>query len=540
MDRGDQLLHALSYNWQKKAPHKDPMRLRNLCMVQLTTSVTHAIKSKADRTCKGFQQMCDMLKTLPLELKTIVVQETTASQVINDHSTFSRILLLHLLSDVEQISIISDAASGSSINFSKEECIELLEKLDSVSSFSILGLHLEGVTFAKGVLSEIISRSPKLSSIHINGEEAATEVLAFIAKNPRGLHSLHLDDCSVSDRDVVNALVKSYKEADYWGDTEFTSINDPDIDGDFPPLCHLSIQSPSVTVCGAVVLLHYLRNLKSLQYSYWNSSICNLLYYLQKQSPKAAPFSLTSMSLWCVTEKSLDTLKFCPNLQYLMMECTNPALASMEALKNLPKLCSLTLRLIPEELIVSALKAVGKQLVHLHIEFEEYARTPIKWQTIQAIHAHARNIKRLELHHINIVTESGDTIAPLHSPFFSELCHLNLSSVDLQPALLSRILCKNASLETLVLDINQEALTDSAVMALVKNNQFNHLYDIYIRRGSLSTLSITNLMTLPSLEKVAIQLSQFPSLSAGTFSLIQNQIMKGNYRCRLENDDKDE
>ncbi|XP_064118680.1 uncharacterized protein LOC135223795 isoform X1 [Macrobrachium nipponense] len=524
-------------NWLKKAPHKDPMRLKNLCNSQVTTSLLNALYREGDAICKDFHTMCEMIKTtLPLKVRSEVVHEVSSSQVIEDDCIFIRLLLLHLLTDVQHLSL----TTGCQFNLTEEQCKQLLEELATVPWFSLLSLHIEGVTFVKGVLSEIIDRSPRLSSIHVSGDDAASEVLAYITKNPRALHSLHLDTCSVNDLDVVQALIRSYNEGDSCNDLDISAIKDSDIDNDFPPLCHLSVQSPLVTVCGAVVLLHALRNLRTLQYSYWNSSICNLLQYLQMQVPKARPFALTSISLWRVTEKSLDTLKLCPNLQHLMMECTDPSLASMDSLKKLKKLNSLTMRLVPEDLLVSAVRAVGNKLLCLEIEYEEYAKTPIKWSTLRAVRRYCPDLKRLELHHINIIAETGDALMPLFSASLVDLVHLNLSNVVLQPVLLSRLLFKNTSLETVMLDVNQDALTDSVLMSMAKTNNLNQLTQLHLGSGLLSTRAITFFMTLPSMLKISLQLNNFPHITPPVYQNLRNQIANGNFKCSLEIIDKDE
>ncbi|XP_068248018.1 uncharacterized protein [Palaemon carinicauda] len=513
------------------------MRLKNICNSQVTTSVLNALYRDGDAICKDFHTMCEMVKTtLPLKVRSVVVQEVSSSQVIEDDRIFIRLLLLHLLTDVQHVSLVA----GCQINLTEEQCNQLLEELTTVPWFSLLSLHIEGVTFVKGVLSEIIDRSPRLSSIHVSGDDAASEVLAFITKNPRPLHSLHLDTCSVNDMDVVHALIRSYNIDGSCNDIDISVINDSDIDNDFPPLCHLSVQSPLVTVCGAVVLLHALRNLKTLQYSYWNSSICNLLQYLQMQVPKARPFALTSISLWCMTEKSLDTLKLCPNLQYLMMECIDPSLTSMNSLKKLKKLNSLTMRLVPEELVVSAVRAVGNKLLYLEIEYEEYAKTPIKWSTIRSIQKYCHDLKRLELHHINIIAETGDTLMPLFTASLVDLVHLNLSNVVLPPVLLSRLLFKNTSLETVALDVNQDALTDSVLMSMAKTNNLNQLIQLHLSSGLLTTRAITFFMTLPSMLKISIQLSNFPHITPPVYQNLKKQIANGNFKCSLEIIDKDD
>ncbi|KAG7159956.1 uncharacterized protein LOC121876821 [Homarus americanus] len=525
--------HQLS--WETVAPRKHPRSLSDLALSQVTNALTIALTtSPLTPIPQELSEVCVAVNTmLPLELRTAVVQEVVETQVIHDHITLVRTLLLHLQVDVQHLSLVTDS-TGPWLHLGQDYSTHLLEQLDPTTKFNLNSLHLDGVTMAPGVLAEIIHRSPHLKSIHVAGDETASEVLSYIKKNPRGLHSLHLDNCNVTDLDVVHALVKSYKDANSWLDI---GGGDDNLDTSCPPLCHLIIQSPLVTLCGAVVLLHSLRNLRNLQYSYWNSSLCNLFVYLKQQSSSAAPFSLTSLSLWQVTDRALETLSLCPYLQHLMMECTDPSLTSMSTLTHLSHLTSLTLRLVPENLIVAAVQAIGKNLLMLEVEFEECARTSVSWETVEEIQTHCSRLQRLELHHVIITADPSNFLFLPSRPrsIFTELAQMNLSGVVIQPVLLGRLLCDNVALETLVLDVNHDALTDACLATLLKNNKLSFLNYIYLSGGLLSVSTINSLLSLPGLVRLSLHLPRFPFIPAPTFRCLQYRLLKGNYQCILEN-----
>ncbi|XP_045598660.2 uncharacterized protein [Procambarus clarkii] len=528
-------------DWRAVAPRKNPRRLRDLTLSHLAAAFTFTITTPSPAPLpKELIQMCVVVKTmLPLELRTAVVQEVGEMQAVHDHLTLVRMVFLNLMVDVQHLTVIANFSTGSWLHLGQEYCTNLLEQLGPTSKFSLHSLHLDGVTMTAGVLAEIIHRSPYLTSVHVAGDDAASEVLSYIKKNPRGLHSLHLDSCSVTDLDVVHALVKSYMDVNSWLDI---GGNDDDLDTSCPPLSQLIIQSPLVTLCGAVVLLHSLRNLRSLQYSYWNTSLCNLFVYLKQKSSSAAPFNLTSLSLWRASGRALETLSLCPRLQCLMMECTDPSLTSMSALTRLEHLVSLTLRLVPESLIVAAVQATGKKLHVLEIEFDEYTRTPVSWETVRVIQTHCMSLQRLELHNLIIVDTPGTMIVTSshRRSLFRELVHLNLSGVIIQSSLLGRLLSKNSALETMVLDVNQDALTDTVLTSLLRNNELCHLNYIYLGAGLLSVESITSLLTLSALARLSVHLPRFPCIPTSTFSHLQFQLLKGNYQCTLENAAKDD
>lgn len=344
-------------------------------------------------------ELCASLKSmLPLELKTQVVDEVSALECVPDALTLGRHLLLHLLTNVKHLVLVTH--SNSSIHMDQELCTQLFKVLGSTSKFSLEYIHLKWVTLVPGMLAEIIHRSPHLISIQVTGDDPASEVLNYLKKNPRPLRSLQLDSCNVTDLEVVQALVKSQEDLTSGGD-----FNTGDCEPINSSLYHLSVQSPLVTLGGAVVLLQYLHNLQSFQYSCWNSSLPNLLLYLHHRSSNAKPFGLTSMSVWEATDRSLDTLSLCPHLHHLMIEYTDPSLTSMATLRNLSVLTSLTLRLVPENLIVEAVENIGHQLLVLDIESEEYTQTPISWKTIESIQRNCPALQRLEMHHLSIAAD---------------------------------------------------------------------------------------------------------------------------------------
>ncbi|KAK3869516.1 hypothetical protein Pcinc_025180 [Petrolisthes cinctipes] len=508
---------------------------------------------------------------LPIEVRTCVVEETVTLHPLADtQHTLAHLLLLQLLSGSLHLTLLPSI----NIHLSQEFMDPVLDEIGSIMRFPLTSLHINNnVRLDPGILAELIHRSPSLTDLHVAGEEAALEVLGYLKKNQLGLQSLHLDSCNVTDLDVVEGLVMKYSTALHlpWANlsslgTSTTTDKENAAGGvvgeggregeasnstagtSWPPLCHLSIQSPRVTLCGAVVLLHLLRNLKSLNYSYWNSSLHNLFLYLHQKSSHAVPFHLTSLSLWKATDRALDSLALCPQLQHLMMEYTDPSLTSLSPLSLLPHLTSLALRLVPENLVKSAIAAVGSKLLSLDVEFEEYTRTLISWTTIQTINSQCTKLQHLELKHLNISADPdviNVTLLPRQKSkqhaFFPELTQLRLIGVVIQAKYLERLLNHNSLLEMLILDVNNDdALTDQAVSKLIKNNTFNNLSYVYLSGGLLSLESLVTLLALPSIERIALHLPSFPLLSRSGFHKLQCQLSCGNYQCILEDTDQDD
>ncbi|KAK4292794.1 hypothetical protein Pmani_034460 [Petrolisthes manimaculis] len=553
-------------SWEVVAARRSPRCLRDLSSQKVIATLTTAVDLASP---KALVQQCQAIRTmLPIEVRTCVVEETVTLHPLADtQHTLAHLLLLQLLSGSLHLTLLPSI----NIYLSQEFMDPVLDEIGSIMRFPLTSLHINNnVKLDPGILAELIHRSPSLIDLHVAGEEVALEVLGYLKKNQLGLQSLHLDSCNVTDLDVVEGLVMGYSTALHhpWAnlsslgtstatDKENAAGGEGGREGEtsnstagtsWPPLCHLSIQSPRVTLCGAVVLLHLLRNLKSLNYSYWNSSLHNLFFYLHQKSSHAVPFHLTSLSLWKATDRALDSLALCPQLQHLMMEYTDPSLTSLSPLSLLPHLTSLALRLVPENLVKSAIAEVGSKLLSLDVEFEEYTRTLISWTTIQTINSQCTKLQHLELKHLNISADPDIINVTLltrqkskQHAFFPEVTQLRLIGVVIQAKYLERLLNHNSCLEMLVLDVNNDdALTDQAVSKLIKNNTFNNLSYVYLSGGLLSLESLVTLLALPSIERIALHLPSFPLLSRSGFHKLQCQLSCGNYQCILEDTDQDD
>lgn len=529
-----------SHSWRQVAPHKDPLRLCDLTQ----SSVAALVASTAtNHQNKGeLKNVCELLRTsLPLDVRTDVMREVASSQKNENKHQLKTLLCTHLLTNVNHIGITTDAKNKQQVHFDREDCLEILEVLNDVKSFHLESLHLEGVEMEEGFLPRILDRCPQLWSIHVSGD-LCSEVLTHLQENPCDLRSLQLDSCTVSDEDVVRALVGANTDFSALGNIICSGGDATELESAaLQSLRYLSVESPRLSVCGALVLLCFLRNLRQIQYTAWNSPISDILLFLQQVTTEPGSFSLSSLAQWRPTEETLRSLvDLCPRLQSLMIECYDPSLTSLEVLSEFQELKALSLRLVSEELIVSAVKAVGKNLLELDLEFEEYTYHSISMDTIKTIQEHCPHLQRLEMKHVNISSSHGDRLPSRNAIAFPELKRFNLSSAVIQPALLERLIAHNRSLETLTLDVNQDALTDTVMNKLLKNNSLHKLSVIYLGAGSLSAQSVTSLLALPSLTKLSLDLKRFPFIPVSTFTSLEATLARGNYQCGLENIARDD
>lgn len=485
---------------------------------------------------EDLHSVCQLLRSsLPLDVRTSVVREVTSSQDIEDPERIMSLILLHLLTDVSHISLTAGANTGRHVLLEQEDCGRLLQELEGVERFSLESLHLEGVWIENGFLSEILRRSPNICSIQTSGD-LCKEVLQHLQERPCNLHSLHLHNCTVSDEEVIKTVIGT--------DSDFVTLGNIICTGGdvtkvqtvaLKSLRSLSVQSHMLTVCGAMVLLHSLREIRHMQYTYWNSPISDTLLLLQKVWPEFSS-ALSFIDLWRPSEETLENLAtLCPRLQSLMIEKHDANLKSLDALSKFKELSTLTLRIVSEELIVSAVKALGSNLLELKIEFEDYTFHPISLETIRTIQEECPHLQRLEMLHVNIVADLTDRLPNTKKNVLTEIKDFTLHSSLIQPALLERLVRGNRSLENLVLDVNQDALTDQVLASLLRNNDLQNLTSIYLGAGSLSSRAITSLVALPSLSRLSLDLKRFPFIPISTFNFLEHDLVTGNYRCVLEN-----
>ncbi|XP_042858682.1 uncharacterized protein LOC122244770 [Penaeus japonicus] len=527
-------VEASTSDWYQAAPHKQPKQLCDLIFDRVSSMVV----SSLPHLCKeNLGTISDFFSSsLPLDIKTTVMKKIASSMKITSTQDLKLLLLLHLLTDVRHISLSADEL----VHLDQDECLEVLQLLKDVTHFRMETLRLESITMEEGLLSSIMGRSPRLRSVHASGD-LCSQVLTVLQEKPCDLHSLRLDSCNVSDKDVVSALVGTRTDFHTLGNVICNGGDVTELEpAALQSLRYLSVESPRLTACGALVLLASLRNLRQIQYTTWSSPIGETLLFLRQINPTIGPFSLTSLAKWQPTEETLRNLQsICPRLQRLMIESYDPSLASLDVLSEFQELTALNLRLVSEELIVSAVKALGKKLLELEVEFEEYTYHSISMETIKAIQEHCPHLRRLQMKHVNISSNPGDRLHSRNTIALPELRELVLSSAVIQPASLERLLYGNASLESLVLDVNQDALTDPVLSTLLKNNNLHRLSSIFLGAGSLSLHAITSLLCLSDLQTLSLDLKRFPFIPVFAFTSLESSLSNGNFQCVLANDIRD-
>ncbi|XP_047485476.1 uncharacterized protein LOC125036700 [Penaeus chinensis] len=516
--------------WHRAAKHKQPKLLRGLLFDRVSTIVASAPRHLCKNNLRAF---CEILtSSLPLDIRTTVMKKVASSMKINSPQDLKLLLMLHLLTDVRHITL----SAGDLVHLGRDECHEILQLVKNVPYFRLETLSLESITMEEGLLSSIMGRSPQLHSVRASGE-LCIQVLTHLRGEPCALRSLRLDSCNISDEDVVSALVGTRTDFNTLGNIICNGGDVKELEpAALQSLRYLSVESPRLSACGALILLVCLRNLRQIQYTTWSSPIGETLLFLNQINPTIGSFSLTSLAQWRPTEESLGNLKIiCPRLQRLMIECFDPSLTSLDVLSEFKELTALNLRLVSEELIVSAVKALGKNLLELELEFEEYTYHSISLDSIKAIQEHCPHLQRLEMKHVNISSNPGDHLLSKNTIAFPELKELVLSSAVIQPACLERLLSGNESLESLVLDVNQDALTDTVLSTFLKNNNLHRLRSIFLGAGSLSAQALTSLLCLPDLQKLSLDLKRFPFIPVFFFTSLEGSLSKSNFQCVLTN-----
>ncbi|XP_064092223.1 uncharacterized protein LOC135205459 [Macrobrachium nipponense] len=524
--------------WRISAPRKNPKSLLDLSRSTVVKEIALPAMTNYPENKNYLTTVCGLLSHfLPWDLRTSVIRETIERQETEDPEQVMSALLLQLLTNVRHFFLTAAGAKSEKwIHLQSHESHSLLQELENVVEFRMESFRLEGVSMEAGTLTQILRRSPRLMSIHISGT-LCHEILSHLNSFPCDLLSLRLDNCSVTDEDVVRSLLNTEQKFETLGRIICVGGDATEIEKKCQhSLKNLSVQSPLLTGFGSVVLLNFLRGLQNIQYTSWNSSTFDTLLFLEKVSPENPSFSLTSIDLWRPTDDALLSLKsFCPKLRQLMIECYDPGLSSLAMLSALEDLSSLTLRLMSEELIISAVKSVGCNLRELEIEFETFTFHSVSLETLKLVHESCPHLQRLEIRHVCLEARGDESRPSLRLPMFPNLKYLVLSSAVIQPAVLERLLIGNSSLENLVLDVNHDALTDSVLDELLKNNEMNLLRSVFLGAGSLSPKTLTSLIRLPSLQKLSLDLKRFPFIPVSTFSSLENDLIKGNFLCALEN-----
>ncbi|XP_064092351.1 uncharacterized protein LOC135205506 [Macrobrachium nipponense] len=519
-----------SCNWQHVALHKNP---RKLCSAG-KTSIARSIVNMDFRHCKdNLRNVCHSLKTsYPLNLRTAIVEEVVALQKVEDSHHVLNMILLHLLTDVRTFVLTTSPDSEESIYLGQEDCELLLMEVEDKNHFLLESIRVSGVVMEQNIISEILRRSPRLHTIQVSGE-ICSQVLASLEKRPRrSLRALQLDNTSVNERQVMKALLGSQYDLETLGKMMCEGKSQEEISNiPHQNLKHLSVDSPFIGACGAVVLLHYLRNLRSLRYA---QPAYKSLLFLQHLTPsEPLHFALTSTELWRPTSDVLLSLqRLCPDLRHLMIESTEGSSRALQLLSSFTNLESLTLRNVPEADILLAIKSVGANLHRLSIEYETL--TSISYEVIKAIQATFLGLRSLEMANVHIDVKPEDLLSSMKHATLPELTKLKISQSDVHPSILERLLVGNSCLDSLHLDISQDAMTEQLLITLLKYNSFQRLSSIYLGAGTLSQKGISRLMVLPSLEKLSVAVESFPRFSRSDFDGLRKDLTEGNFRCVLE------
>lgn len=525
-------------DWQWSAAHKDPVPLQELSQDFISNTIQGITKENFPEHKAKLYQMGSLLKvSLPLRVRTALLRKVVSKQLVITSHQFSSFILLYLSADVRHISLSAFKDDRRFIHLQKEECDILRNELGGNFQFNVEILELEGVSLEESLFIEILQRSPHLQSVHVSGANCL-HLLQFLKIHPIPLRSLFLDNCTVTDEEVVKGIL-GY-DTDLEDDLSCPEHNDTghtkNMKFSYDSLISLTVLSPFLTVFGAMALLHHLKNLRHLQYNSWNTSAGDTLPLLQQFIPVNSTFSLTSMSLFRPKEEDITSLReMCPGLSKLMIECYDPLLESLELLSQFENLSVLHIRLVSEELIFSSVSALGDKLLELHIEFEEFTYQPLASETLHGITKCCPNLQKFSMRNFSIEVR-GNRCPPSSSSIkFPALTHLTFSHARLHPQILEQLLRGNTVLQSLTLSVNQDALTDQVLESLCKNNDFRSLTSVSFGGGMLSSEAITSLASLPALRSLSIILMNFPNISDVTFSRLKNVFIKRNYLCMLEN-----
>nr|XP_027208409.1 uncharacterized protein LOC113802137 [Penaeus vannamei] len=456
------------FEWHYTAPCKEPEELCGILLDRVAIQLAKTAQLHSFTNLRCFSEI--LASSLPIDIRTVLMKKVASTMKINSPQDLKLLLTLHLVTDVRHISLKADDL----VHLDTDDCHEILQLVKDVPHFRMETLSLESITMEEGLLSSIMGRSPRLHSVRASGE-LCSQVLTHLQEKPRDLYALKLDNCTLSDQEIVRALVGARTDLDAVCNIICNGGDVKELQpASLQSLRYLSVESPHLSACGILVLLFSLRNLRQFQDTSWSSSIGETLLFLNQINPTTGSFSLTSMTQWRPTEETLRNLqRICPRLQRLMIECFDPSLTSLDVLSEFKELTVLNLRLVSEELIVSAVKALGKNLLELQVEFEENTYHIISMDTIKAIQEHCPHLQRLEMKHVNISSNPGDHLHSRNTIALPELKELVLSSAVIQPASLECILRGMMSLKSLVLEINQDAITDSVLNTLLKNTSVN-------------------------------------------------------------------
>ena len=468
---------------------------------------------------------------MPLTLRTSLMKEVS-SKIVGTPKEAAKTLLFNLLIDSEIICIKAMTKHDQFLTLDEDISDNLLSYINELQSLNVKHLELQGMIIKNEVVPKIIALCPDLKSLKINGENVEDVLDALQTHCPK-LQSLSLDGCWVRDADVVRALLKTAED--------FATIGEALCNGEeikqeaqFPSLTHLEIFSPLVSMCGATVLLNALKNLKHMSYSYWSTAVGDALLFLKQIYTPKTLVSISSLSIFRVTlDKLTSVVETCPKLKHLMLECVDSSVTSLSQLSSLKELSSLNLRLLPKNLIISALEAVGSNLTSLEIDNEQYSYKHLPWDAIEAIHIYCPNIQKIVFS--NIELKNRDYIHSLINYPLNNLTSIIIKDSLATPFCIEKLIQKKFSLKSINLNINRDAVNDQLFNNLFKCNEFKVLNQISLAASSLTSNGIHQILSLPNLSNVAIDFSYFSNSLVDELAQLQESLKTGNFLCSLHN-----
>lgn len=472
--------------------------------------------------------------SLPPRVLTSLLQDVTSSvgHVVDPELAVS-LLRLNITADVTHLEIRGQ--EGEATKLLERKCEVFMEEMQAMEELRLESLLLEGMSMKPGVLSCILKKAPRLRSLQVSGA-LAEEALNHMKNNVYELQSLHLHSCTVTDEQVVSALVWPHLKL---SDMAEVICSDEDLTESGrvkgSSLRRVAIISPSLSLGGAMVLLRTLPHLQSLHYT-WLVPVCESLRLLQQLCPTVTSYAVSHLDLSLVSADMLTGLAtLCPALRSLQIEGFDSNVVHLDALSDFTRLTSLSLRLVPEPFIVSAVKAVGHNLLDLRIEYEECVFKLFSFAALKSLQEYCRELRSLELVSVCLAGEPQPRLpSKRRSIAFPELTRLVVAGAASSQGVLAGLISGNSSLEYLSLDVNQDVLTDHVVATLLAHNDLRRLASLHLGAGSLSTATLTSLLTLPSLANLTLDLSNFAFIPESTFIGLQEDLRRGNFLCRLE------
>ncbi|KAK8391841.1 hypothetical protein O3P69_017450 [Scylla paramamosain] len=486
--------------WRARAPKRPPMTLRRLSHSRLTSLLTGVLNHPS--VCpKNVATVGFLLRSyLPLGTLTTLLKDVTSAQDLTINPEFAvNLLRLNLNADVSHVEMKGRGTEAN--NLLERECETLMKEIEVMKELRLESLLLEGLALKPGLLSCILRKAPLLRSLQLSGS-LAEEALDHLSHSPCELHTLHLHSCTVTDEEIASALLWPVRKLSNMADV-ICSDEDFSKPGrvQASSLREVTVISPALTVGGAMVLLRALPHLCCLHYT-WLVPVCESLRILQQLCPSVTSYAISHIDL---------------------------------SLRDFTKLTSLTLRLVPEPFIVSAVKAVGHNLLKLRVEYEECVCKLFSFAALKVLQEHCRDLQSLELISVCLSGEPRPRQrSKIIAPAFPELTHLVVEGAASSPDVLASLISRNRALEHMTLAVNRDVLTDQVVSTLLSQNDLHCLATLHLGAGNLSPAALTTLLTLPSLSGLSLDLKRFPFIPESTFMALQDDLRSSNCLCRLD------